>query len=283
MCAQNQFEISDLARMVHPSGKGHRTVAVLSFKFDESYDGRFLSIGGWLGEESEWMRLETSWQNLIDKLNSQNGPHQQITRFHAVYMNRLEKEFENWDDIMSAAFAHKLTGFLAKRRMIAITVGADMDALIEVFPGSKKTKKMDAYTLPIKIAMIEVAHQMTKHFPRDQVLFVHDHGNWDAQAVGAYSAMVDDPRWINRGKFVGITSLTGKQSVGLQAADLIAFEANSTLRKKLFYNSEEPRKPIVALQSKGAAIVGTYMNKEAAIAFRDAIEEDDGIFPTRYG
>jgi hypothetical protein len=55
---QSQLEISDIAKMVHPRKRGHRIVAVLQFKFDESYDQRFMSVAGFIADELEWKKLE---------------------------------------------------------------------------------------------------------------------------------------------------------------------------------------------------------------------------------
>ncbi|HTF70054.1 MAG TPA: hypothetical protein VK638_45990 [Edaphobacter sp.] len=237
-----------------------------------------MSIGGWLGDEHEWKRLETSWQNCIDRNNFNNRPDQQISRFHATYMNRYEREFLNWTPELSARFANKLVGFLGRRVMLAVTIGADMDALKDVFPRGDPKRKDYAYTLCIKTAMVELAHLMKEYFPGDQVHLVHDHGNWDHQALAGYNLMVNDLEWEHRGIFVGITSLTGLQSVGLQAADLIAFEAHRALYSKLVHDSNTLRKAMQSLFAKGVAIVGRYMDKEAVIGLREVMAES-GKYP----
>jgi hypothetical protein len=253
-------------------------VAVLQFKFDESYDDRFMSIGGWLAHESEWKRLESSWKNCIDRLNFNNRPDQQITRFHATYMNRYEKEFLNWTPEMSAQFANKLTGFIGKRNLIYVSIGADMHAMRKVFPKSDPKSQDNAYTVCIKIAMVEIGHIMRRFYPNDQVHIVHDKGNWDLQALAAYNLMADDLEWNNRELFVGITSMTGSQSVGLQAADLIAFESYKALFKKLVHNSDEMRKAMQALYFKGTRGVHKYLDLKGIEVLKKTMYES-GKYP----
>src|SRR5450631_926624 len=96
-------------------------MAVLQFKFDESYDNRVMSVGGWIGDELEWKRLESTWQRRIDFENSHNRDDQQITRFHASHMNCKDGEFENWDKDMCRKFSKKLIHLLSKRRMGCIS------------------------------------------------------------------------------------------------------------------------------------------------------------------
>jgi hypothetical protein len=76
--------------------------------------------------------------------------------------------------------------------------------------------------------------------------------------------MADDLEWNNRELFVGITSMTGSQSVGLQAADLIAFESYKALFKKLVHNSDEMRKAMQALHFKGTRGVHKYLDLRAS-------------------
>jgi hypothetical protein len=72
--------------------------------------------------------------------------------------------------------------------------------------------------------------------------------------------------------------LTGVQSIGLQAADLIAFEAHKALYSKLVHDSNTLRKAMQSLLAKEAAIVGRYMDKEAVIRLREVMSES-GKYP----
>jgi hypothetical protein len=109
-------------------------VAVLQFKVDESYDSQIMSVGGWIGDEVECKKLESTWQDRLDFENSHNRDDQQITRFHATEMNCKSGEFKNWDKDRLLRLSKKLIHMLAKRKMGAIAVACDMNAIREVFP-----------------------------------------------------------------------------------------------------------------------------------------------------
>ncbi len=259
--------------MIYPSVQDGRFVAVLQFKFDESYDDRFMTVGGWLAEENEWLKLERAWKREVERQNKKHLPDQQITRFHATQMNGYHKEYKNWDSDMSRHFASKLISHITKRRIGGVAIGVDMRALDTVFPEREPKRKDYAYVLCIKTAMVEIAHLMLQHRPGDTVLLVHDHGNWDAAALEGYNLMIDDERWDKRHLFEGITPLTNAKSIGLQAADMIAFEGHKGLRKKILNNDSTLRKALQAMVDKRVPIMAKYVGLDAAWALRKIMEE----------
>jgi len=84
------------------------------------------------------------------------------------------------------------------------------------------------YSLCMKMVMVELGHALDE-LPDHKIFIIHDHGNWDTAALQGYNSMVDEPRWQSRDRLVGITPGLWEQAVGLQAADLIAYETFKTL------------------------------------------------------
>jgi hypothetical protein len=170
---------------------------------------------------------------------------------------------------MSVAFSKKLIGFIAKRQMGAVCIACDMDALKEVFPEGKSNRQDSTYALCIKQMMIEIAHIVNQYFPGDQVLLLHDHGSWDKQALHAYNQMVDDPAWAARKMFVGLLPRTWQQSVGLQAADLAAYETYRRAKAKEISNDEGMRGALQEMLRKKIPISSKYMSLKAVEALRE--------------
>jgi hypothetical protein len=254
-------------------------VAVLQFKFDESYDQQIMSVGGWIGEELEWKRLEARWQKRVDFENLHNRPDQQITRFHASHMNCKDGEYENWDKAMCLEFSKKLIGLLAKRKMGAIGVACDMNAIRQVFPkGDDATMIRRTYVLCFKQLMIDVAHILNDHFSGDHVLLIHDHGNWDELLLHGYNLIVDDPEWEPRGLFEGLLPKTGTQSVGLQAADLFAYEAFKGVKAKTSNPESAMRGAIQEMMHREIPMRSRWINLHAAeVLYR--VMKDSGKYP----
>ncbi|MGB8028517.1 MAG: hypothetical protein WCF30_02530 [Terracidiphilus sp.] len=250
-------------------------MAVLQFKFDESFDGRVMTVGGWIGEEREWRRLENQWQRCIDRQNSSARQDQQISRFHAAEMNGYKEEFAHWDKPMSERFCGKLVNLLTRRQMGGICIGADMDAIKAVFPEDDPNRRDSVYALCIKQAMVEIGHIMQHFFPGDQVALIHDHGDWDEQALAGYNKMVDDPQWISRKYFHSITPLTWRQSIGLQPADMLAYEAFKALSARIVHDEERFRWALRQFISEdGMPMMLKYMSLDTIRQLREKIDQD---------
>jgi hypothetical protein len=250
----------------------------LNFKFDESYDQQIMCVGGWIGNEFEWKRLESRWQKRIDFENAHSRPDQQITRFHASHLNAFTYEFEHWDKDKSLNFSKRLIRLIAERGVGAIAVASNMDAIKEVFPKGGESRQRSTYVLCIKQMMVDIAHIMRDHFRGDQVLLVHDHGNWDAEALKGYKLMIDDERWEPRHLFVGLLPMTAPQSVGLQAADMIAYEVFRGVKAKTSSSDAALRGVIQEMLNKEIPISARWIDLGAAKALYKVMKES-GKYP----
>jgi hypothetical protein len=256
-------------------------VAVLQFKFDESFDRQIMVVGGWIASELEWKRLEGSWQRYIDAENEVSEAEQKITRFHATEMNCKGGEFKHWDHRRCVRFSRKLIKLLARRQMGAIATGCNMEVIQEIWPkGEDRTLKRRTYVLCMKQMMVDIAHLMEDIFPGDRVLLIHDHGNWDDAAVEGYNLIVDDRDW-NRGHvFEGIVSKTGKDpvAIGLQAADMIAYEVFKGIKAKTVSKDAEMRAVMKEFINRDVPMRARWIDRKAAEALY-AVMKASGKYP----
>jgi hypothetical protein len=267
--------------MGHPApGRRRREiVAVIQFKFDESYDQQIMCVGGWIADEHEWKRLETRWQKRIDQENAHSRPDQQITEFHATEMNCKDGEFANWDHPKCIAFSKRLITLLAERKMGAIAIACDMDAIREVFPkGDAEGMIRRTYVLTFKQMMVDVAHVMQDYFPGDKLLLIHDHGSWDDLLLKGYNLMIDEPGWAPRSLFEGLLAKTGRTAVGLQAADMIAYEVFKGVRAKTSNPEAGMRGAMQGMINQEIPIIARWINLPAAKALYGVMRES-GRYP----
>jgi hypothetical protein len=253
-------------------------VAVVNFKFDESYDHQIMCVGGCIGNEFEWKRLESRWQKRIDFENAHSRSDQQISRYHASHLNAFDHEFVNWDRDKSIKFSKRLIALIAERRMGAIAVASDMDAIKEVFPKGGKSRQRSTYVLCIKQMMVDIARIMRDVFPGDKVLLIHDHGNWDVEALKGYNLMVDDKNWKPRHLFLGLLPMTSPQSVGLQAADMVAYEVFRGVKAKTKSPDAAMRGAIQEMLEKQIPMSARWINLKAAKALYKVMKES-GKYP----
>ena len=256
-------------------------MAILQFKFDESFDNQIMTVGGWIAAESEWKKLEGSWQRYIDDENERSAPEQQITRFHATEMNCKDGEFENWDHQKCVRFSRKLVNLLAKRQMGAIATGCNMQAIQQIWPnGEKKTLQRRTYVLCMKQVMVDLAHIMEEIFPGDRVLVVHDQGSWDDVALAGYKLMINEPGWPYGHLFAGLVSKSGKDptAVGLQAADMIAYEVFKGIKAKTISKDAEMRAVMREFRSREVPMRARWIDLKAAEALYQIMKES-GRYP----
>jgi len=256
-------------------------MADLLFKFDESFDSQIMVVGGWIASELEWKRLEGAWQRHIDSENERSTPEQQITRFHATEMNCQSGEFRNWDKRKRIRLSRHLINAITKRTIGAVAVGCEMDAIQQVWPnGDKKKLNQNTYVVCMKHLMVEIAHILEDFFPGDRVTLIHDHGNWDNQALAGYNLMITDPEWKYTKLFKGITPLHGTDpsAVGLQAADMIAYEVFKGIKARTVSEDAEIRAVMSAFLDRDVPMLARWINLKAAQSLYSAMK-DSGKYP----
>lgn len=92
----------------------------------------------------------------------------------------------------------------------------------EVFPTAmKRNLNAETYVFCIKQLMVDIAKKMLELFPGDQVLVVHESGNWDDEALRGYKLLAGEGKWDKGRIFCGFTSLTKVECIGFEACDLL--------------------------------------------------------------
>jgi hypothetical protein len=123
----------------------------------------------------------------------------------------------------------------------------------------------------MKMVMVELGHALDE-LPDHKILIIHDHGNWDTEALQGYNSMVDEPRWQSRDRFAGITPGRWEQVVGLQAADLIAYETFKHLDNRLFRSGSQVRYALRSMLSS-LPLFAKYFDRESLLALKHEIAE----------
>jgi len=242
-------------------------MGVLAFRFDESYNHRTMMVGGWLARDNQWKRLEKRIQKSIAHENrSLEG---KITRYHAAEMNGNYGEYQGWEteSRRKLRMTRKLFNAVSNGQMYGISCGVDVESYNRVYPDSKLSHP---YVLCMKTIMVFLADACEALLnPEDKVLIIHDHGNWDAEALQGYNMMIDDQTWEHRHRFVSIAPMNGKNDVCLQAADMIAFESFKKADSLIFSNGTT-RKALEALLKQNGAMFGRYFDLESLEALKAA-------------
>jgi hypothetical protein len=248
-------------------------MAVLAFRFDESYNHRTMMVGGWLARANQWKRLESRIQKSLAFENK--TLEKKVTRYHAAEMNGNYGEYAGWESeaTRKLRMTKKLFKAVSNGQMFGISCGVDIDSYKKVYSDAPNS---DPYVLCITTVMVFIAEACDTFLqPEDRVLLMHDHGSWDAQALEGYNIMVDDVNWKSRHRFVGILPMTWKEDVCMQAADMIAYESFKKADSLIFSNGNT-RKALEALLNQNKGMHGRYFDLESLKALK-AIDDEKAI------
>ncbi len=242
----------------------------LVFKLDESYDEHktVMVLGGWIMEATQWKILENEWNACINTTNRGHGPDQEISRFHASEMNCYDNEFSKWDKTMSEAFTASLISIIKSRPTLFVVAAVNMHDLVSVFPDMAGVVMESAYGLCFRQIMLSLGHIVRKHFVRDSVGIVFESGNWNADGVAVYNQTIADPKFKDRSLFTSVSAISNKQCVGLQAADLIAYESMKRVLAHAVSNSNKLRWALKQLLGNKNLGESAYIDRNALVALR---------------
>lgn len=261
-----------IARSCMASVRGRRLMAAISYKFDESYDGRpnsrTLVVGGWIADDEQWGLLSSNILDSLDFENSSLPPDKQISRYHAAEMNACSGEFEEWraEPHRSVRMTKKMFDAVSNERMSAISCGIDLLAFEELWPNLGIP---DAYALCVKYLMLEVGVSMRQYRPDDRVILFHDQDRrMNVYATSAFSEMINDPDWSDADRFVSIAPVRWQDDAGLQACDMIAYEVYRLVNKELTMGQSpvELRKPLKILLGMTKRISWMYFDRDALVS-----------------
>jgi hypothetical protein len=263
----------EMARFAHPDRNGSCFLIVLAYKFDESYkNARTLVVGGWIGEEDQWKDLQREWCSAISFENETLPDGSKISRYHASEMNARDHEFSDWDDKRMLRFTKRLLDIVGHSGMTAITCGMDLAAFLELFPHRDPPDYGVAYGMCMKQIMILLGQAMETWEPEYRVTLIHDHSQWDSLAHDGFYQYKNDPSWQYGDRFVTITPLSSYGDVGLQAADLIAYEAMRWLDDNL-WTENDMRKPLQELLKKTEDVNGFYFTRSYLMKFKKLLAQ----------
>lgn len=272
--------ICELAYAIHPAPEGSRYMAVFTFKFDESIDKerRTLIVGGWIADDKQWKRVEDRWQKAIAQENKTLPPERQIKRYHAAEMNAVDGPFEGWDKIRKNRFTNKLLKILSNGRMTAASCGIDLAAFDELFPRRDLHDYGPAYVICMSLLLVHLIDAAKEQVPDAKIALVHDHGPWDVCALQAFNAWMAEDSWGEKDRFIGITPLRWQDDVGLQAADLIAYESMRAIDDELWRKKQSipMRYALRTLVSNDVPIYGVYNSREGLESFAKQLKEEHG-------
>lgn len=215
-------------------------IMVVKGYFDDSGDDkrkRFVSVGGLLGNKTQWDALQIPWALECYRLK---GP------FRSADCESQRGCCDGWTVDQTAALMRNLVKIIAATHVMGLGSIVPVPEYHRMFPGSGMH---DPYFLALKhiiINMADIGRVAYAAFGFDSIQLWHEEGDTDEAAQQIYKDLKAVPGWMDA-KRLEAFSIGTKRVIGLQAADLMARESfkhadNMGVRKT--------RKPVKALRDQ---------------------------------
>jgi len=243
---------------------------------DESYDSKskksdVFVVGGFVAEEDVWTKIERRW---IAK-NKRVG----VSCFHASHINARDYEFAGWTPQRSKRYVKDLLQILRqqRRKLHAVSIGILVKDYERIISEHGRDMLGSPYIVCFKecIALIaEELHDSTHNWPKDEKFSVIlDRNPFQLEAIDVFYKMKDNPKWRAAYRLGVCTSGSTKEFVGLQPADLIAYETFRLIYDR-HYTGRKVRKALQALLPANG-FSGFYYEKEILDRLKEPLESSN--------
>jgi hypothetical protein len=233
---------------------------LLKFYADDSYNNRTFNLGGWLANETEWIRIEAQWTHRLEVERRRHGA---LSRYHASDCSNLKGEYADWTIKDQILHVQKLQSIITRREVGALCFGLDMTALTRLFERDKNNPLAAAYNLSVR-KMMMLIYRLVKRHQGHRVAIIHDRTNgYDSLIQDAFNKLMDDESTMLRYNelFTTITPMRWQDCVPLQSADMIAFDAFKLIDSDLHTTSKRIRRSLLEIVGKGTPIAVRYFGE----------------------
>ncbi len=194
-------------------------VLMIAGYFDESgtHDGSAVTtVGGFVSTSEDWARFDRAWSEILSRWG--------VSRLHMKHLAHFRGEYSEWDEPTRLGFLQSAMECIHThcRYGCAVSVVYQVDGLLQV-----DARLPNAYSLAALGCMALVDQWTIKNAKNDPVSLMLECSDFTA---GLLRHLEDVERPLGTiGKFESISTGKPQTFLGLQAADLIAYEQNKYL------------------------------------------------------
>ncbi len=243
----------------------------MQFRFccDESHNGNrnnpvSLAISGFFSDQATWKVVEEKWAEVNRRYN--------VSCFHATALNGGREEYENWPKPKRDEYSRELLAIVTgqKQRLCAFNCGIRANVYRDLISDEGRSKLGDPWFVCFKSCIAMIAKQMETLPAEDTFSVVVERGSgFDEMAVNFFRWLVNNPRFAYRHRLVTFTSERPQNVIGLQVADLMAFEYFKRLHNA--NRASEMRPPMRLIQKNNNYHEG-FLGEDTFAKMKIAIE-----------
>lgn len=212
---------------------------------DESYshppEPRAYTVGGYLSTDVQWKKFRKEWRRILEP--------EGINYFHMVDFQACKPPYDSWSKEKRIKFLGSLHGVIHKRTMLSFVTTADL-ADFEHLTTEQKRELVNPHVFAAKNCMKAVGFWAAGNILNHPVIaYIFEQSPQDKKLRKLFTeTLTDEDRWFFR---MASLTVADKRIVSpLQAADMLAYEANKEVVRKLTPVNARP----VRLSGKNLAI-----------------------------
>lgn len=190
-------------------------------------DQRTAVAAGFLGSTTQWERFNQQWQSLLAEYG--------IKQMHRADLESYVGEFRGWNGSRRTAFVRKAHAIIKKHTYIAVGTGVIKADFEEIMPQWAKELFGGAYGWCVNECLVHVGKwcEKLRNPYKDRINWVFEAGTvGSGQVVEMLRNLSQDPTWGQR-LHIGQWSFDDKDSLPLQAADVIAYEVFKQIENQI--------------------------------------------------
>lgn len=225
-------------------------VAVLKAYLDESgvHDGSpVLTVAAYTAKPKTWRDWTRTW----------NAAKRPIRVYHAADAANLSGEFEGWEKPAMNALAARLLPVIADAEIAGVVAGIHLGEFEKATKDRPDLRGLigHPYGACFHWLVGQIVRLQNKLGSAERIAFVHENNDHQGHALESFDWIKQNVNFGDRA--ISLSFGTKADYVPLQAADILAYEANKRLRDP----SKPERRAWAALKPKQNVMVG-YFGKD---------------------
>jgi hypothetical protein len=217
---------------------------------------RVLAMATYAAHAVEWARLEHDWKRLLGRMG--------VATFHMVDCVHRVRDFEGWSQERSNAAIREVVDLILGFNVHGLAAAVLLGDYDQIVTGRARDEVGTPWHLCFRDLLRGVSERIERLPQSEWVAFVCDlQDEFSAEAERLYRRIRETPNWPNRNRLGTLTFGSRLDWVGLQVADVLAYETFRHLDNTL-YCDRGIRKSLDRLK-EGRPYFGQYYDISAII------------------
>jgi hypothetical protein len=179
-----------------------------------------VTVGAYIAKPSHWQAWQKEWNRLKKP----------IRVVHAADCANQDGEFKDWDQSKRFAFAAKMIPVIPKHIPMGVAIGINLRAFEKAMAPHPELRMMvgSPYGACFQWVVQTLINKMEEYRDNQRIAFFHEQNDYEEEATKAFE-------WVKQHRPEKRRPISLKfggkhEYVPLQAADILAYEANHVIR-----------------------------------------------------